>query len=294
MSASSRPHSIFEQLSRGVEAASVLDAPATWVTQAVRRVLDPGPLKDLLSGTWLGHALHPVMTDVVIGSFLSATMLDLLGIEADAPATQRLLMVGIAAYSPTAATGLSDWLDGTADPGVKRVGFVHAGANLVALSLYVASLRARRRGAKASGVLLGTVASAGLGAGAFLGGHLAFRQGIGADQTRFDAGPQEWMDAGAAAELSPGQPRRIIVEETPVLVLDTGVALYGIHDRCSHRGCSLAEGELEGHEIVCGCHFSRFDLRDGSILQGPATAPQPAFDVRRRDGRIEVRRRSEI
>jgi nitrite reductase/ring-hydroxylating ferredoxin subunit len=74
------------------------------------------------------------------------------------------------------------------------------------------------------------------------------------------------------------------------LLLKAGERIYAIHDRCSHRGCSLAEGNVEGHEIVCSCHFSRFDLRDGSVTRGPATAPQPAFQVRERDGVLEVRR----
>jgi nitrite reductase/ring-hydroxylating ferredoxin subunit len=83
----------------------------------------------------------------------------------------------------------------------------------------------------------------------------------------------------------------VVVDETPVLVLRDGDTLLAIHDRCSHRGCSLSEGTVEGREIVCACHGSRFDLRDGSLRRGPATAPQPAFDARERDGRIELRRR---
>ena len=77
-----------------------------------------------------------------------------------------------------------------------------------------------------------------------------------------------------------------------VLILREGETFYALHDRCSHRGCSLSEGTVEGDAIVCGCHGSRFDRRDGSVLQGPATAPQPAFEVRRQDGRLEVRRRT--
>jgi nitrite reductase/ring-hydroxylating ferredoxin subunit len=74
-----------------------------------------------------------------------------------------------------------------------------------------------------------------------------------------------------------------------VLLLRAGEQFFAIHDRCSHRGCSLSEGELEGEEIVCACHGSRFDRRDGSVRRGPATAPQPAFQVRQQDGRIEIR-----
>jgi nitrite reductase/ring-hydroxylating ferredoxin subunit len=73
------------------------------------------------------------------------------------------------------------------------------------------------------------------------------------------------------------------------MVVRSGGELRAIHDRCSHRGCSLADGEIEGDAVVCACHGSRYTLADGSVLQGPAVAPQPAFEVRERDGRIEVR-----
>src|SRR3954466_10513177 len=62
-----------------IESAEALDAPARAVAKQVRNTLTPGALKDAISGTWLGHALHPMLTDVVIGSFVSATLLDLVG-----------------------------------------------------------------------------------------------------------------------------------------------------------------------------------------------------------------------
>jgi nitrite reductase/ring-hydroxylating ferredoxin subunit len=61
-------------------------------------------------------------------------------------------------------------------------------------------------------------------------------------------------------------------------------------DRCSHRGCSLHEGKLEGDQIVCPCHGTRFGL-DGSLAAGPAAYPQPALETRVQEGKIEVRRR---
>jgi nitrite reductase/ring-hydroxylating ferredoxin subunit len=286
-----RDLSLFESLVRAIEAASIVDKPATLVSRAVRGALSPGRTKDTLSGTWLGHALHPALTDVVIGSFLSASVLDVLGGEDDGVAGERLIMLGIAAYLPTAAAGASDWIDGESDTRVKRIGIVHAASNSVALTFYAASLVSRRRGARGTGTLLSGVGGCVLMFGGFLGGHLSLRRGIGPDQTIFDPGPDEWRPATDAARLQPGQPLRVIVDDTPVLLLDAGDTIYALHDRCSHRGCALSDGEVEGQEIVCGCHFSRFDLRDGSVVRGPATAPQPAFDVRRRDGVVEVRRR---
>jgi len=66
--------------------------------------------------------------------------------------------------------------------------------------------------------------------------------------------------------------------------------VYALHDRCSHRGCSLsAQGEISGDTITCQCHGSQFALRDGALRRGPATTDQPAYEVRQSDGRVEVR-----
>jgi nitrite reductase/ring-hydroxylating ferredoxin subunit/uncharacterized membrane protein len=273
------------------ESASVLDPPGKAIAKAARGVLGPGALKDALSGTWLGHALHPVLTDLVIGSFLSATLLDVVGGDEDGQAAERLISVGIAAYAPTALTGVNDWADAEpADPAVRRVGLVHAVSNSVALTLYASSLAARKRGARGRGKLLGAAGASVLGLAGFLGGHLSFTQGVGPNQTVFDEGPDEWTEATAADDLKDGEPKTVVVGDTPVLLLRHHDGIHAIHDRCSHRGCSLAEtGEVDGETIECGCHGSRFNLRDGAVERGPATAPQPAYEVRERDGQVEVR-----
>lgn len=271
-----------------LESAEALDAPGKAIGDGVRSTISAGAVKDAISGTWLGHALHPMLTDVVIGSFLSATLLDLIG---GGRASERLIAVGIAAYGPTALTGVNDWADSErADDAVRRVGLVHAASNAAALSLYASSLAARRRGAQASGVLLSMAGAAALAAAGYLGGHLSLRRGVGVDQTVFDPGPREWTPVGDASQLAEGRPARVLAEETPVLLLRSGERIFAIHDRCSHRGCSLSDGKVEGDQIVCACHGSRFELRGGSLRGGPATAAQPAFEVREREQRIEVRR----
>jgi nitrite reductase/ring-hydroxylating ferredoxin subunit/uncharacterized membrane protein len=288
-----RQLSPLEPAVRAIESAAFLDPAAKTVGRTVRKLVSGGALKDALSGTWLGHAVHPLLTDVVIGSFTSATILDLLGGEQLGAASERLIAVGIAAYGPTALTGVNDWADSEpADDSVRRTGLVHAASNAIGLALYTASLLARRRGSRTSGVLLGGLGFSVMGAGAYLGGHMTLGQGVGPNQTVFDPGSTEWLPAADASQLQQGRPTRVVVDETPVLLLRDGELTYAIHDRCSHRGCSLSDGELDGEEIVCPCHGSRFDRRDGSVKHGPATAPQPAFQVRDRDGVIEIRRLS--
>jgi nitrite reductase/ring-hydroxylating ferredoxin subunit/uncharacterized membrane protein len=281
-------HALMER----INAAAVLDAPARKVAANVRAKAAPGPLKDLVSGTWLGHALHPMLTDVVIGTWTSALLLDLAGGRGAQGAADRLLAAGLLAYPPTAVTGMTDWADAEpADAGIRRVGALHATVNSTALTLQAASLLARRRGARGRGVALSGAANAVLAFGGWLGGHMSLAQGVGVDQTTFDPGPSEWTTALPAAELRDGEPFAVQVGDTPVLLVRTAAGLRAVHDRCSHRGCSLADGRIDGDVVECVCHGSRFRLADGGIERGPATGPQPAFEVREREGRVEIKLR---
>jgi nitrite reductase/ring-hydroxylating ferredoxin subunit len=276
-----------------VEGAQILDGPAKAIGKKVRSTFGPGVVRDLLAGTWLGHALHPLLTDVVVGSFTSATLLDVTGGDEDGGATERLIGVGIVAALPTALSGSMDWADSEAvDSRVRRTGIVHAASNVTALGLYAASLAARRRGDRGRGKALALAGAGVLGAGGFLGGHLSFTRGVGVNQTVFDEGgvPEDWSDAMAADALKPGEPKSVVVGETPVMLLRHDDGLHALHDRCSHRGCSLTDmGEVEGEIVTCNCHGSQFDVRDGSVQRGPAATYQPVYEARESDGRIQVR-----
>jgi nitrite reductase/ring-hydroxylating ferredoxin subunit/uncharacterized membrane protein len=274
---------------RQLESAEALDPAAKAIGKAVRDNLGNGALKAALSGTWLGHSVHPMLTDVVIGSFTSASLLDVLGSDSDA--ASQLIGLGLAAYLPTAAAGINDWADTEViDDGIRRVGLVHASCNALGAALYALSWRARRRGSGRVGAAFGLAGMAVMAAGGYLGGHLSMTKGVGPAETVFDQGPTEWTPAADASLLPNGRPQRVVVDDTPVLLLRQGEEIFAIHDRCSHRGCSLSKGSLEGEEIVCACHGSRFALRTGAVKHGPATASQPAFQVRTDEGRVEIRR----
>jgi nitrite reductase/ring-hydroxylating ferredoxin subunit len=231
-----------------------------------------------------------MLTDVVIGSFTSASLLDLFAERAEL-ASDRLIGLGLLAYLPTAAAGINDWADTeVVDDGIRRVGLIHAGCNAVGATLYWVSRGARRRGARRIGAALGLAGMTVMAAGGYLGGYLSMTKGVGPAQTVFDPGPTEWTPAADASLLQEEQPVRVVVDDTPVLLLREGESIFAIHDRCSHRGCSLSEGTIEGDAVICACHGSRFSLRDGAVRHGPATAGQPAFQVREQEARIEVRR----
>src|SRR3954452_311133 len=161
-------------VARAIEGAAALDAPAKALAKGVRGVLGPGPVKEALSGTWLGHALHPLLTDTVIGTWTSALIVDLTG-GRDSGAADRLVAAGVLCALPTAVTRVSDWADSEFEnDGVRRVGAVHAVGNVTALSLQIASFAARRRGARGTGVGLSLGANALLALTGYLGGHLSF------------------------------------------------------------------------------------------------------------------------
>ena len=281
-------HAVVEKL----EQASAIDTIAEPVAKSVRRTIPAGAVKDVLSGKPLGHALHPLLTDVVIGTWTSATILDLIGGAQSRAAADRLIGVGIAASLPTAVSGATDWADTTVSSApVRRVGAVHAALNVGALALYGASLAARRSGAHGRGVLLGLAGAGVLGASGHLGGHLSYVRGVGVSQTAFAEPLEDWTPACLAAEVREGEPFVAQVEGQEILLLRQEGTIHALADRCTHRGGPLHEGTVEDGCVTCPWHFSRFRLRDGSVERGPATSPQPTYDVREAGDRIEAPRR---
>ena len=279
-----------ETVAERIEGLVFLDPVAGPLQRAVRWAIPQHTAaKDALSGTWLGHPLHPPLTDVVVGSWTSAWLLDAIG-ERGKAASKVLLGVGIAAALPTAAAGASDWAE--LRGGTRRVGLVHALGNTTALTLQILSLRARLQRRRGKGAALSTAAMALATGSAWLGGHLSFGRGVGVNQTAFEELPESWTAVADEPQLEEGKPVRRSADGVGVLLVRSADRIHALADRCSHRGCSLAEGTVRAGTITCKCHGSTFAL-DGSLVTGPATSPQPSLEVRVRDGRVEVRRRSE-
>jgi nitrite reductase/ring-hydroxylating ferredoxin subunit/uncharacterized membrane protein len=281
-------HEIAERIGK-IEA---LDAPAQAIADQVSRRLGRSPIGESLAGTWLGHALHPFLTDLPIGSWTSATLLDLFGGPESDPASDRLVAFGLAAAVPTAVTGLTDWADTTrSDENVRRIGLVHAWANTAALVLFAGSLAARRSGNRRRGKLLGLAGMGALTVGGHLGGHLSYSKGVGVDQTTFEERPTDWTVALADAAIGEGEKKAVDVEGVTVLVTRQGGRVFALSDRCTHRGGPLHQGEISDGCVTCPWHGSTFRLEDGSVERGPTAYPQPVYDVRVRNGSIQVRAR---
>lgn len=180
-----------------LESVEALDGPAKVIGRRVRGLIPDGPPKDALSGRWLGHAVHPVLTDIPIGTWTSSLLLDWIGGSDSRSAADRLLLTGVLAAGATVVTGWSDWADAEAEnAAVRRSGLVHAATNATATALMLGSYVARKRGARGRGKLLSLAGSAALGAGGWLGGHLSYTLGVG---VRADA-PAAGMQSAAAAQ----------------------------------------------------------------------------------------------
>lgn len=80
-------------------------------------------------------------------------------------------------------------------------------------------------------------------------------------------------------DVPPGSMKGFKAGEARILVSNTGGKFSGIADRCSHRGCSLSKGRLEGEVVTCPCHGSKFNVTTGAFVKGPAEVPQPVYPV---------------
>lgn len=168
---------------RQLEESRRLDGPVRAIEPQIRSTFGTGVRGSFLRGDWLGHALHPLLTDMVIGSWTSATVLDLVGGTESAPAARTLVGVGLLAVAPTAWTGWAEWSDSAQRE--KRVGLVHAASVAVAASAYTGSWVARKKGRHRFGAGLALAGAGVVGVSAYLGGHLAVARKVGSHHPAF-------------------------------------------------------------------------------------------------------------
>ena len=248
-------------------------------------------VKNFLHGTWLGHPLHPVLTDVPIGAWTAALALDAMesisGRKELGAGADVAIAVGLLGAAGSAVTGLTDWSDtyGRA----RKVGLLHGLLNAGATALYATSLVMRRGKRRSAGMGLAMLGYAVSSAAAYLGGHLVYGEQVGVDHTAAQEMPKEFVAVLPEGELGEGEMKKVEAEGVPVLLVRRGGEIHAIAHTCSHMGGPLSEGKLEGDVVQCPWHGSRFNVRDGSVVDGPATFPQPCFEARVREGQIEVR-----
>ncbi len=280
------------KVAQDLEHARFLDRAARNLSGVVVRFLPPGRLKDTLHGVPIGHPAHPPLTDIPVGCWVAAGVLDLL------PETQRaaqvLIATGLAGAVPVALTGAADWSSLHIEQ--QRVGLVHSIASTAATGLFAASLVARLRGRHGYGKALGLAGLTAMFGGAYLGGHLAFRLAAGPSHAESitHLGPLGWHNLCSIDELPEGWPVHRNLGYISLFVLRYAGQVYVLADRCSHLDGPLHQGRMVQVDdeicVICPWHGSTFKVSDGTVVHGPATGRQPAFETRVRDnGMIQVR-----
>ncbi len=257
--------------------AKPLGTAAQRVTRAIFGPLRP--LRDFLNGTWLGHPVHPALTDVPIGAFVVLLILDLLN---ERPAADAALVVGLLGMVAAAVTGFADLNDTDTRP--RTVAAVHATLMVLGLVVYLVSL-ALRLGQPADRTVPVVVAVIGLAivlAGAYVGGDVVFALGNMVNRHAWLGRKQAWvpLDLGTATDIPESTPTKGRAGSEPLLVVRIGDTVRALHDVCAHAGGPLNEGQLVGDCIQCPWNGSRFRLADGSVCGGPAVYDQPAYEVR--------------
>jgi nitrite reductase/ring-hydroxylating ferredoxin subunit/uncharacterized membrane protein len=248
-------------------------------------------LELLHGGRWAGHPVHPALSDLPIGLWAGATVLDATDRD-PAPrhgldAAGVLSAAGIAAAGATALTGLSDWT--VSDDQDRRVGLFHGLLNTVAFGLQCASLGTRMAGHRGTARALGVASLTVTAAAGYLGGHLVFTKGVMVNRVAWANGPRRWTRALQEADLPDDSPIAVEAEGRQILLYRHRGRLYAIDNICSHAGGLLSRGPVEDLTVTCPLHGSRFGLADGCVSRGPASQPQPVLPTRIRNGWIEVR-----
>lgn len=257
----------------------------------------PRRLKSLLNGTWFGHPLHPAITDVPIAAWMLVAVFDVLWLISSttfawaARAAEVSVFIGLLGALGAVVTGLTDWSDTYGSE--RRVGLIHAFYNGSATILYLISFVLRLPQAAGDSLLAAIIGFVGLVSviyAAYLGGEMVFTKGTGVNHTAWEAGSEDYEAVLPVVQVEENRLYRVSASGVAVVLLRQGMQFYAISATCAHAGGPLDEGTLQGDVVECPWHGSRFCLRDGRVLTGPATMNAPRYDVRVRDGQVEVKR----
>lgn len=248
---------------------------------------------DVLHGKQIGHPLHPILTDITIGSWSLGVLFDFFGLltrsRTSQKAANRLIALGTFSAVPTALAGMTDF------SGIKQDaaghGAMHGIINSVALFFFWRSMRARSRGNQLSGFYLAVLGLGLMTLASWLGGDLVYHRGVGVNHAPEGEIAADWTAVLPNSDLKSNTLQRVDVEDYPVLLYKHNRKISAIAAVCSHAGGPLEEGTItENGCVECPWHKSVFDLRDGHVIHGPATFEQPHFETRVTDGQIEIRR----
>jgi nitrite reductase/ring-hydroxylating ferredoxin subunit/uncharacterized membrane protein len=251
-------------------------------------------LQDLLNGSWLGHSLHAVLVDVVIGAATAALLLDVLRVlfAVEGLEIAATWVVGLATVSALGAivSGLTDYKDTAPDSSERDVTGLHGLINIVATVVFAASLFMRLGDGHDAGFWALLVGYLIVSVGGYIGGHVVFKYGYMVNHNAFNRGKRakDFTPVMALSELPEEKPTKVTFGTTAVMLVRRGEVVHALKDTCSHAGGPLSEGELKGDTITCPWHFSTFRITDGSVVHGPAGSRQVSYRARIQDGQVEL------
>ncbi|WP_433699188.1 Rieske 2Fe-2S domain-containing protein [Nocardiopsis sp. CA-288880] len=273
---------------RKIERNDGLD-PAVSLFKRVAGRIPRGRARDLLNGVQLGHPAHPILVQLPIGAWMSAVLLDLLPGDHRRSA-HALVNTGLLATLPAVVSGLADWSQQHARQ--QRVGVVHAASNAAGSLLFASSSLARARDRQGWGRVLALAGVGAVALGGSLGGHIAYYRAGGANSADHltDLVPGGWHDLGPLDGFGEGEPVRASLGDVPVVVVRTGDAVRAVLGTCTHMGAPLADGSFADGCLRCPWHGSGFDMDDGSVVHGPATAGLETLETSVTGGTVRVRR----
>jgi len=252
-------------------------------------------VEDALHGVWLGDPLHAALTDVPIGAWTAAVVMDaaetITGTERLGACADAAIGIGLVGAVAAAVTGLTDWQHVGGAP--RRVGLVHGLLNLSSAALFATSLILRKRNSRTAAKAISTAAYGLTLTAARLGGELVYRHRIGVDHAPDDVGPEAFTPVLAEKELKPDQPRRVDLNGIPVVLVKSGGQVFALAEKCAHLGGPLSEGKCENGVIQCPWHGSQYSVENGEVIHGPSVHSQVTFDTRVRAGQVEIRRHIE-
>ncbi len=254
----------------------------------------PGQVvKNFLHGTWLGHALHPVLVGIPLGAWTAAIVADLVAYTGilKPEIGDFCVLIGVLASYGALVTGYTDFYE----IDERKIGAAHGLIMTTTILLYTASWLFRWLGGHPVHDLAVAIAAVGyllVISGAYLGGDLVYRLGTMVNRNAFIEGPRDFVRVGRSDEFAEGKMKRVEAGRMSALILRHEGRLYGISNTCAHAGGPLDEGTLHGAIVTCPWHASQFDVTNGQVKRGPATFDQPTLSIREHDGIVEAELRN--
>jgi nitrite reductase/ring-hydroxylating ferredoxin subunit/uncharacterized membrane protein len=244
------------------------------------------PVRDFLNGRWLGHPIHPALTDLPIGILLLVIVFDVLG---EPVAALFALAFGILTMLAAAVAGFADYAD--TDGRARQRATLHSVLMIVALLGYLLSFFFRTGTGEPSpeafwssiiGFLL-------LTAGAFVGGDVTYALGNMVSRHAWRGAGAKWIalepaELDGLGQIPEGRPIKAKLGINQLVLVRQGERILALHDTCAHAGGPLNEGRLVDGQIECPWHASRYRMESGQVTQGPSVYDQPAYEVRAREG----------